>query len=99
MSAEIMAADRRQSDPNYPLEAASGQTLPDPDRAAAYSTYISYCGTYTVEGDNVVHHVKAGLIPSWTGSDQVRRFRFEGGRLIISPGNQKLVWERAKKIG
>jgi len=99
MSAEIMAADRRQSDPNYPLEGASGQTLPDPDRAAAYSTYISYCGTYTVEGDKVVHHVKAGLIPSWTGSDQVRHFRFEGGRLIISLGNQKLVWEKAKKNG
>ena len=99
MSAEIMAPDRRQSDPNYPLEAASGQTLPDPDRAAAYSTYISYCGTYTVEGDKVVHHVKAGLIPSWTGSDQVRHFRFEDGCLIISLGNHKLVWERAKKNG
>ncbi len=99
MSAEIMAPDRRQSDKNFPLEAAAGQTLPDPDRAAAYSTYISYCGTYTVEGDTVVHHVKAGLIPSWTGSDQVRHFRFEDGRLIISLGNHKLIWARAKKNG
>ena len=97
MSSEIMDPDRRQSDPNFPLELAVAQTLPDPDRARAYSTYISYCGTYTVEGNTVTHHVKAGLIPSWTGSDQRRRFRFELGRLIIGSGKHKLTWERAVK--
>ena len=95
MSAEIMDPDRRQSDPGFPLEIAAAQTLPDPDRARAYSTYLSYCGTYTVDGDTVIHHVEAGLIPSWTGSEQVRLFRFELGRLIIEAGNQKLTWERA----
>ncbi len=95
MSAEIMDPDRRQSDPDFPLEPAGAQTLPDPDRARAYSTYLSYCGTYTVEGDTVTHHVKAGLIPSWTGSEQPRRFRFDRGRLIIGAGKHKLTWERA----
>ena len=97
MSAQIMDPDRQQSDPNFPLETAEAQTLPDPDRARAYSTYVAYCGTYTVEGDKVIHHVKAGLIPSWTGSDQRRRFRFELGRLIIGSGKHKLTWERAVK--
>ena len=97
MSAQIMDPDRQQSDPSFPLEAAEAQTLPDPDRARAYSTYLSYCGTYTVEGDRVTHHVKAGLIPSWTGSDQRRRFRFDLGRLIIGSGKHKLTWERAVK--
>ncbi len=50
-------------------------------------------------GDTVIHHVKAGLIPSWTGTDQVRPFRFDQGRLIIEPGNHKLTWERAVKHG
>ncbi len=95
MSAEIMDPDRRQSNPDFPLEPAAAQTLPDQDRARAYSTYVSYCGTYTVEGDTVVHHVKAGLIPSWMGSEQVRHFKFDNGRLIIELGKQKLVWERA----
>ncbi len=95
MSAEIMDPDRRQSNPNFPLETASAQTLPDQDRARAYSTYLSYCGTYTVEGSTVTHHVKAGLIPSWPGSEQPRPFRFDHGRLIIGVGNQKLTWERA----
>ena len=97
MSAEIMDLDRQQSDPYFPLEIAAAQTLPDPDRARAYSTYLSYCGTYTVEGDTVTHHVKVGLIPSWTGSEQPRHFRFEHGCLIIGEGTQKLIWERALK--
>ena len=95
MACEIMDPDRQQSDPNFPLEIAAAQTLSDPDRARAYSTYLSYCGTYTVEGDTVTHHVKAGLIPSWTGSEQLRRFRFDRGRLIIGAGKHKLTWERA----
>ena len=95
MSAEIMDTDRRQSDPNFPLEIAAAQSLPDPDRAHAYSTYLSYCGTYKVENTTVTHHVKSGLIPSWTGTEQPRPFRFDNGRLIIGAGNQKLTWERA----
>ncbi len=97
MSAEIMDPDRRQSNSKFPLEMASAQTLPDPDRARAYSTYVSYCGTYTVEGSTVTHHVKAGLIPSWTGSERPRPFKFEHGRLVIGAGNQELIWERAVK--
>jgi hypothetical protein len=97
MAAEIMDPDRQQSDPNFPLEHAAAQTLPDPDRARAYSTYVSYCGTYTVKGNTVTHHVKAGLIPSWTGSEQARQFKFDHGRLIVGLGNQKLTWERAVK--
>lgn len=95
MSVEIMDPDRQQSDPNFPLEFASDQTLPDSDRARAYSTYLSYCGTFTVKGNRVTHHLKVGLIPSWTGSDQVRHFKFDHGRLILAVGNNKLTWERA----
>ncbi len=98
MSAEIMDPDRQQSDPNFPLELATDQTLADADRAQAYSTYLSYCGTYTVKGNMLTHHVKAGSIPSWTGSDQPRDFRFNQGYLIIGVGNQKLTWERAVKL-
>jgi len=99
MSAEIMDPDRQQSDPDFPLENAADQTLPDADRARAYSTYVSYCGTYSVEPNMVTHRVTAGLIPSWTGSEQPRPFTFDHGRLIIGAGNQKLVWERAVKRG
>ncbi len=53
VSAEIMDPDRRQSDPHFPLEPADAQTLAEGDRALAYSTYVSYCGTYTVEEGTV----------------------------------------------
>jgi len=41
--------------------------------------------------------VKVGLVPSWTGSEQVRHFKFDHGNLIIELGKQKLTWERAVK--
>jgi hypothetical protein len=94
MAAEIMDPDRRQSDPDFPLETPAAQTLTDTDRARAYSTYTSYCGAYTIQGRTVTHHVKAALIPSWTGTDQVRRFKFDGGRLILGVDNHTLTWER-----
>ncbi len=97
MSAQIMTPDRRQSDPSFPLEIANAQTLPDMDRARAYTTYLAYCGTYTVAVDKLTHHVKISLIPSWTGSDQPRPYKLSQGKLIITVGNQTLTWERAAK--
>ncbi len=99
MAAEIMDPDRQQGDPRFPLEPASAQTLPDADRARAYSTYLSYCGPYTVDGDRVTHHVAAGLIPSWVGSDQVRRFVLDRDWLVIRAGGQTLTWRRAVPRG
>jgi hypothetical protein len=108
VSAEIMDPDRRQSDPHFPLEPADAQSLPDADRARAYSTYVSYCGTYAVEEGTeegtLVHHVEAGLVRDvkyvgpvtrWRGSDQRRHFRFDDGRLILRAGRHELTWERA----
>jgi hypothetical protein len=99
MSAHIMDPDRRQSDPRHPLETAPAQTLSEADRARAYSTCVAYCGTWRVEGETLIHQVLTALIPSWTGSDQVRHFRLEAGRLIIASGGQRLVWERAPGHG
>lgn len=96
VSAVIMDPDRKLSDPALMRE-TSAQNLPAPDRAQAFSTYLSYCGTYTVVNNTLIHHVKAGLVPGFTGSDQVRPFRFDGERLIIEPGNNVLTWERAVK--
>ena len=39
------------------------------EKATAFDTYISYCGTYEVRGDTVIHHVRASLIPNWVGGD------------------------------
>ena len=68
---------------------------------------LSYTGTYTVKGNEVIHHVDASWNEAWTGTDQMRLFNLEGTRLTISteqssdPFNGKvsvrrLVFEKVK---
>ncbi len=52
-------------------------------RARLYTTVTAYAGTYTVEGDKVVHHVEVSWNHDWVGSDQPRWASIEGDRLII----------------
>ena len=77
----------------------------DAERIDLYNGFCSYAGTYTVVDDKVSHHVDASWNESWTGTVQVRRFRFEGERLILqtepadNPVNGRrcistLVWVR-----
>lgn len=97
MAAEIMDPNRRPHDARFPVEPAFAQTLPDDDRLSAYNTYLSYCGTYSYSIDEgmIIHHVKAGLIPSWPGNDQPRHFTFKEGKLFLGDKRARLVWERA----
>ena len=96
MAAEIMDPNRRQRNARFPVEAAFAQTLPDDDRLAAYNTYLSYCGTYSysIAEGMMIHHVKAGLIPSWAGNDQPRYFEFRDGKLLLGGERARLTWER-----
>jgi hypothetical protein len=97
MAAEIMNPNRRQSDPDFPLEPAFAQTLNNNDRLMAYETYLSYCGSYSysLEERTITHHVKTGLIPSWSGKDQFRQFEFKDGKLILGNLRAQLIWESA----
>lgn len=84
---------------------------PDPFRGtdaevrAAFQGYAAYFGTYTVDPvkQTVTHHVRGALFPNWTGGDQLRYYKVEGERLILSAppiqvGGRSLeavlVWER-----
>ena len=97
MTVAIMASNRRRSSSNDIMSATTEEIV------AACSTYISYCGKYDVAEDKVIHHVEISLIPNWTGEDQVRFYKFEGDKLILSTppmifgGKQQngyLIWER-----
>ena len=60
---------------------------------------MSYCGTYEIRGNIVVHHVKAAMVPDWIGTDLTREFVFSGNTLTLSArdaaGNvMDLLWER-----
>lgn len=79
----------------------------DQERVKLHQTIIAYAGTYTVEGDKVIHHVDISWNQAWTGSEQVRFYKLKGNTLTIttaplkSPidgreGTSVLVWEKVK---
>lgn len=77
-----------------------------PDEAEKlFRSVISYAGTYTIAGNEVTHHVDLSWNESWTGTQQVRIFQFEGNRLSLSTpvspdpldgkiSIRSLVWEK-----
>ena len=80
----------------------------DAQRAALHKSMLAYTGKYRVEGGEFITTVDASWNEGWNGTEQRRRFRFEGHRLFIesapapsitSPGKvdfRRIVWEREK---
>lgn len=77
----------------------------DAEVRAAVEGFVGYFGTYSVDlaAGTVTHHVRGASFPNWVGTKQVRYFRAEGQRLVLSSpvsiggrqGTAILVWERA----
>jgi hypothetical protein len=72
---------------------------------AAFEGYTAYFGTYDVDEKKeiVTHRVKGNLFPNGAGGDNVRYYRFDENRLILSTppirfGGKsivaRLIWER-----
>jgi lipocalin-like protein len=83
---------------------AGAQPTP-PEVDALFKSMLSYAGTYTIDGDEVTHHVDVSWNESWTGTKQTRVFRFDGERLQLatkpSPDPvdgvmsvRRMVWEK-----
>ena len=97
MSVNMMPSGR----PNFrTAELLGGSTE---EKARAVDTFLSYCGTYDVQGDQVIHHVEVSLLPNWSDGDQRRFYQLDGRRLTLSTAPQLLrgkvqtpvlVWER-----
>ena len=77
----------------------------DTEVRAAFDGFIAYFGTYTIDAvqGTITHHVRAASYPNWVGKDQVRYYKFDGTRLVLSTppiqiGGRSLttvlVWER-----
>jgi Lipocalin-like domain len=65
--------------------------------------YSSYCGNYTFDGSTLITTVDASSDPGRMGSQQVRKVRFDGDRMILVPPereeggvkiHRELTWER-----
>jgi hypothetical protein len=86
----------------------SFSTLPPPavEAAEAFSpnTFAAYAGSYTLDGDKVIHHVEACSVQNLVNTDQERSVTLQGHRLILRGEvlvlgvmyRGELVWERLK---
>lgn len=81
----ILTADERKA----PITAPPS----DQERISLYNSMIAYAGTYTIEGNNVHHHVDASWNQAWVGSTQSRQFRIEGKTLYIKTFPSKSVMD------
>lgn len=97
MAVAIMRADRQ------PSEATDILRRTKEEAAEAARTYLSYAGTYDLLADRVIHHVEVSLFPNWSGTEQIRFYRFEANRLELSTApwedcptvaHAHLVWQR-----
>ena len=80
VSAHVVKNDR-------PLFAADDPARgTDAEVRAAFDGHASYFGTYTIDQatQTVTHHVQGAWYPNWIGHDQLRRFEFDGSRLVLS---------------
>ena len=65
--------------------------------------YSSYCGNYTFDGSTLITTVDANCDPVRFTAPQVRKVRFEGERMVLTPPaseiagvkvTRELTWER-----
>jgi hypothetical protein len=74
---------------------------------ALFRSMAAYAGTYTVKGNQVIHVPEVSWNETWTGTDQIRDYKFDGERLLLAtapspnPFTGKmsvriLAWEKIK---
>jgi hypothetical protein len=99
MSAQLAVANRAELATATALGGAEGE------RAAAYSSYVAYCGEYWLERDVVVHRVRMSLYPNWVGREQLRFVELSGDRLVLRTAStpvggqtqvHRVLWIRAE---
>ncbi len=97
MFAALMAPVRQHFAGQDPLGGSAYESL------GALRGYHTYCGRYRLADDHVVHTVEMALFPNMIGSEQIRYFRFEGDRLILTTppltrggvtGVAELIWRK-----
>ena len=77
-------------------------------RVEAFATVVAYAGSYTLNGNKVIHHVEVCSIPNAVNTDQVRLItNLKRNSLtlrtftMVSVGRQityrEFVWERISK--
>ncbi len=99
VSAHVLKSDRPAFASNDPARGT------DAEVRAAFEGHLSYFGTYTIDQakQTVIHHIRGASYPNWIGKDQIRYYKIDGNRLLLSTpplvlNHQSfeyvLIWER-----
>ncbi|MDH3739866.1 MAG: lipocalin-like domain-containing protein [Alphaproteobacteria bacterium] len=78
---------------------ASGAS--DADKAAAFDSYMTYSGRWSVDGNVVTHVIDHATNPNWIGSSRERTVDHQGNRMVFSGISADgvtraiIVWRRA----
>ena len=62
----------------------AGANATPAEAEALFRSMTSYGGTYTIDGNEITHHVDVSWNETWTGTKQKRIARFEGNRVYLS---------------
>ena len=54
------------------------------EKRTLYDGMLGYAGTFSVEGNKLTHHVDISWNQTWSGTDQVRFFKFNGDLVELS---------------
>ena len=84
MYAILAAEDRPKPRDSVPTDA---------EKVKLYESVLAYAGTYTVDGEKVIHHVDISWNQSWTGTDQVRFYKLDGNTLTITTARAQSVFD------
>jgi len=79
----------------------------DEEKVTLQGSMFAYAGTFTADGEKVVHHVDVSWNQSWTGTDLVRFYKLDGNTLKITTaraqstfdgeeGEFVLVWQKVR---
>ncbi len=93
----IMVGDHRKP--------PSGPVPTEPEMIAWFKSALAYAGRYTVEGNQVIHHVEASTDPWRAGTRLVRSFSLDGKVLTLNAAPARywmdgrvsvltIVWEK-----
>jgi Lipocalin-like domain len=74
---------------------------------ALFRSMAAYAGTYTIKGNQVIHRPDVSWNETWTGTDQIRDYKFDGEHLLLATAPspdaftgkmsvRTLVWEKIK---
>jgi hypothetical protein len=70
----------------FAVTTAEGRKAPQTpeEQAAAYRTLTAYTGKWRVDGEKFITKVDVAWNPAWVGTEQIRFWRLEENRLVIT---------------